>query len=431
MTRIVVVAVLLTTCMGVLAADETSDRFSEGWYAYQDSDYDRALHLWLPLAEAGDVDTQYYIGELYRDGLGDPATALGWFEKAATQGFVKAQNDLGRAYLNGEGVARDDAVAFRWYHESAIDADIVGQSTLGWMYETGRGTAADIAKALSWYRLAAKQGSVGSLNALGRIYAEGKDVGADMPMSCYWYGQAAEQGDGFAKYRLGYCYARGWGREVDDGLAIDLFRQAIHRDIAEALQPLEWYAGEDHATAQYTLAQLFSEGGLVERDDDRAFSMARAAADQGHIGSLALLGSFYFEGKGVRQDEGQAEELLLKAALANSGDAKPWLAQLYASRADSNPANLSKAFVWSNLAVLHDSSDPGADPGDAVVEMMLGFMDGASMEMISIQMEAEASLGEDRLKVAEALVETWDRLYGGGLPGVTTEHLRSLNPPDG
>ena len=38
-----------------------------------------------------------------------------WYHKAAEQGEARAQNDLGVAYWNGEGVVTDKREAYIWY----------------------------------------------------------------------------------------------------------------------------------------------------------------------------------------------------------------------------------------------------------------------------------------------------------------------------
>jgi TPR repeat protein len=63
-------------------------------------------------ANEGDVLSQYTLGEMYLYGHGnkldykekDYIEAVKWFEKAAEQGHVGAQNDLGVMYLEGKGV---------------------------------------------------------------------------------------------------------------------------------------------------------------------------------------------------------------------------------------------------------------------------------------------------------------------------------------
>jgi len=425
--RCTTLALLVIASAGSIEAEESHETFNRGWQAYSEGRYEEALSIWVPLAESGDVDTEYYVGELYRDGLGDPATALGWFEKAASRGFVKAQNAMGSAYLNGSGVEKNAATAFAWFREATGSSDPTAQAYLGWMYETGTGTEQGIDEALSWYRLAAKQDQLWSQKALGRIYAEGKSVEVDQDMSCYWFGRAAEQGDGFATYRLGYCFANGWGRQADDEMAITLFRQALGSDIADAVVPLQSYAENGEVEAQFALAELFSEGRLVSRDDKLAVSLAQSASEQGHSDSLALLGSFYLRGLGVPEDHKKAEELLLRGALANSLDAKTWLALLYAESTDAE--NSIKAYVWSDLAINHDSTAPGADPGDAIVEMLVGFLDGPNMQMMEIQVTMEETLTEPQLLHAQRLSATWDALFRERLPGVSVADLSRLAPP--
>jgi len=64
--------------------------YADGWAAFQRGDYATALREWLPLAEQGDVSAQYFLGDMYRKGLGVPendAEAVKWYRKAAEQGL--------------------------------------------------------------------------------------------------------------------------------------------------------------------------------------------------------------------------------------------------------------------------------------------------------------------------------------------------------
>ena len=85
------------------------DRFF-GYAAYKAGHYQRAIDLWLPLAEAGDARAQEFVGILYEEGHGVPkdvAKAIEWYERAAESGDMAAQFNLGRIYMNGEIVERD------------------------------------------------------------------------------------------------------------------------------------------------------------------------------------------------------------------------------------------------------------------------------------------------------------------------------------
>lgn len=66
--------------------------------AWQQGDYDRAVAQWRPLAESGDADAQFNMGQAYKLGRGvkaDMRTAMDWYRKAAAQGHARAEDNLG------------------------------------------------------------------------------------------------------------------------------------------------------------------------------------------------------------------------------------------------------------------------------------------------------------------------------------------------
>ena len=58
---------------------------------------------------------------------------LKWYRKAAEQNFARAQNNLGVAYEDGIGVAKDQEEAVEWYRKATEqnDADAETQNSLG------------------------------------------------------------------------------------------------------------------------------------------------------------------------------------------------------------------------------------------------------------------------------------------------------------
>ena len=99
---------------------------------------------------------------MYAVGLGvaqDDAEALKWYRKAAEQGIVAAQYDLGVMYGNGQGVAQDDAEAVRWVRKAAEQGNVAAQYDLGVMYGNGKGVAQNYVLANVWFILAAAQGN--------------------------------------------------------------------------------------------------------------------------------------------------------------------------------------------------------------------------------------------------------------------------------
>ncbi|MET0372360.1 MAG: SPOR domain-containing protein [Sphingobium sp.] len=66
--------------------------------AWQQGDYARAIAEWRPLAQAGDPDAQFNLGQAYKLGRGTPTDltqALDWYRRAAAQGHERAEDNLG------------------------------------------------------------------------------------------------------------------------------------------------------------------------------------------------------------------------------------------------------------------------------------------------------------------------------------------------
>ncbi len=76
----------------------------------------RLFKAQMSMAQSGDPDGQYYVGEMYEKGLGTPQdlkAAHEWYEKAAKQGNQKAKNKLASwdKELQDAAKARQEAAA--------------------------------------------------------------------------------------------------------------------------------------------------------------------------------------------------------------------------------------------------------------------------------------------------------------------------------
>src|SRR5215210_6999141 len=93
-----------------------------GIEAWQKSDYATAVAIWRPLAEKGDADAAFNLGQAYRLGRGVPislASAQSWFERAAGKGHVDAQTTLGLLlFQNGNRIA-----GLRWLKGASEKGD--------------------------------------------------------------------------------------------------------------------------------------------------------------------------------------------------------------------------------------------------------------------------------------------------------------------
>lgn len=224
-------------------------------------------------AGAGNAEAQFYMATLYDPLMPsvrfakDAVTAADWYERAATQSYPMAQNNLGWLYENGQGKPRDDAEAARWYRKAADQGEVLAQINLGHLYEAGRGVVKDETEAARWYRMAADLGAPYAADNLGRLYEFGRGVAKDEAEAARWYRKDADAGLAAAQADLGRLYEAGSG---------------VPKDATEASR---WYqkAAEQHnRIAENELGRMYATGEGVPRDLDQALALFRRAATDGN-----------------------------------------------------------------------------------------------------------------------------------------------------
>ena len=142
-------------------------------------------------AEKGDVNAQYVLANLYRIESSNNRTlgkksdknykeAIKWLLKAANQGDVKAQCDMGYIYAYGDGVPRNLEEAEKWFHKSTEGGDPEAQCLLGCLYAIGHGVLEDPKEAAKWFKKASEQGNDLAQYNLGILYARGDGVSKDL-----------------------------------------------------------------------------------------------------------------------------------------------------------------------------------------------------------------------------------------------------------
>lgn len=99
-------------------------------------------HLWVTLtaedlqlvldADAGHAQAQSDLALLFRD-LEKHKEALYWLELAIKQGDVSAMHWMGRAYVEGTGVPKDDNLGLMWIAKAAAGGHIVSQAQISGM----------------------------------------------------------------------------------------------------------------------------------------------------------------------------------------------------------------------------------------------------------------------------------------------------------
>ncbi len=159
--RIIFGFILAWLSVSAMTTTAYADTFEDGMAAFGAREYQKALSLWLSLAEQGDELSQINAGEMYAKGLGvtrDVPEAIKWFNRAAAQGNAAAEFSLGEIYGYDHGVQADHKQSVKWYRKAAQQGHASAQYKLGAKYFKGEGMPMDYLMAYAWMDMAAKQG---------------------------------------------------------------------------------------------------------------------------------------------------------------------------------------------------------------------------------------------------------------------------------
>jgi TPR repeat protein len=289
-------------------------------------------------AEAGDRDAQFTLGQAYYHGAeGIKAyrpSAIAWYFKAASQGHLEAQANLGGLFLE-EAANRDSAAnaekARTWLTKAATQGNAQAMYHLGLLLRHGYGTERKSKAAYGWFEAASNAGHVEALNQLGELSAEG----GDQAVAADFFRRGAERGDAEAQCNLGRCFSEGTGVERDPVQAVRWLVAAAEQDFAQAQyrlgmmfldkkagtqdlkQAQRWFqqaATRGDANAQFETAEGFRLGRGTKVDFGRAIAFFRMAADQGHVKAQFGLGAMFESGAGLREPKLQDAAVMYRRA---------------------------------------------------------------------------------------------------------------------
>ena len=179
------------------------------------------LRLW---ASHGNVDADYELGDIYRNGLVIPqnyAQAMLWYQKAADNGVGPAYYRLAEMSENGEGTPKDARNAYRYYRRAATLVYLPAFYKLAVMLQDGIGTPKDLRESREWFNRierGAKRGNVAHLVSLAQCYEHGQFVARNDPKAAALYQEAAKRDDGIAEQALAKMLIDGRG-VLKDSLA--------------------------------------------------------------------------------------------------------------------------------------------------------------------------------------------------------------------
>lgn len=154
--------------IAVLATPISAQSVKAGIDAWQKSDYSEAVAIWRPLAEKGDADAAFNLGQAYRLGRGVPlniGAAQTWFERAASQGHVDAQTTLGLLlFQNGNHIG-----GLRWLKAASEKGEPRAMLVYGTALYNGDGAPQDPVLGYAYVSRAAAQGLPAAKDTLAQL----------------------------------------------------------------------------------------------------------------------------------------------------------------------------------------------------------------------------------------------------------------------
>ncbi len=193
--RICASTMAMLAAMLFLAPISASAAYQDALKMVAEGKWDQALNEFEPLAAIGHAPSQFSIGLIYQLGRGvpkDPEKARKMYVMAAKQGFWPAYNNLGKMFLDGEGVPKSLITAFNLFAKAA-ENHAQAKNNLARMYENGWGTKQDVDKAIKLYEESGDSGYVVSHFRLGQMFEDGINVEKDKEAAIKWYTKASEK----------------------------------------------------------------------------------------------------------------------------------------------------------------------------------------------------------------------------------------------
>ena len=154
--RLRISVAILTVALAV-AAPAAEPTVKAGVEAWQRGDHAEATAIWRNLAEKGDADAAFNLGQAFRLGRGvpaDSAQAKRWFEAAANKGHVDAQVSLGLLLFD----SGERAVAMNWLRKAARTGEPRALLVVGTALFNGDGMKQDPVLGYAYVSRAAAQG---------------------------------------------------------------------------------------------------------------------------------------------------------------------------------------------------------------------------------------------------------------------------------
>ena len=292
----------------------------------------------------GVMEGQAKMGRIYLQGRlvpKDEIRAFQLFRSASEKGSTEGKYYLSLCYRNGIGCRVNYENAAQLAMEAAATNDSYAQTLYATYLRDGIGVARNTPAAMSYLEKAAKQGNRHAKELLSDLISKANDIQADSITSgLELVQQSAVDGDVVSAYSLGRMYTDG---------------AKIRRDYALGRKNLELAAKRKYSPAFAALADYYINGWGVKKDIPKALQLLAEGRKLRNGDAVVKQGICKLQGIGVRKDVSAALRDFRQGAQWGSSDGELWLGLCYA-RGTGVPANAVTAYSHYRRAALMGNS---------------------------------------------------------------------------
>lgn len=239
---------------------------------------------------------------------------------------------------------------------TAMKSSAEDQFQAGLLFGIGQEVKRDFSKCIALFERAADRGHARASFLLGTIYLKGGSIFKEIKTDVEYGGIVIP---GCFPYDISrafhyYLIAGNKGDNLSHDVCTLYKKQYLDTDTDSVkskrmFKSLEELAKGGNALAQRFLAELYSDGKIVEQDENKAFDLFKQSAKNGDVWAEYNVARRYIAGLGVDQDTKKGFEWMKKTAEHNLAIAQFDLAVLYYLGSGTVP-NRQMGYAWILVA---------------------------------------------------------------------------------
>lgn len=230
-----------------------------------------------------DIKYTYYFFKTINEEETDYIKSL---KDKANNNDKEAQFELGNSYFYGRGVKENEQEAFYWFKRAAINENIEAISFLKEKSTQNSFAAKELVYAL--FGLAFDKKALEIIKDLENIASGSGEIAS------------------LAQYYMGLLFFNSEVIEQNYQTAFKYFKQSLSNGYLESLSLIKWQAGKDNYIAQETLAEIYFDGIMTDKNKKEAFKWYAKAAGNESQKAFDILSKY------ISRDDTDAKDGLLE-----------------------------------------------------------------------------------------------------------------------